>query len=128
MPVFPEELDSCAEFLVCFDVFVHMDLHTQWAYWQRFSSCLAPGGMAFVSTANVLSHAGWQRFASQTHYTVGGFHFVSPDTVLHMIRMAGLQVVVSHSAGPQERFPNVYLDRDFLVLVRKPALDVHTID
>jgi hypothetical protein len=54
-PRLPPSLHASLHLLVCFDVFVHVDLHTQWWYWQQIAQVLAPGGRAFVSTANILS-------------------------------------------------------------------------
>jgi 2-polyprenyl-3-methyl-5-hydroxy-6-metoxy-1,4-benzoquinol methylase len=57
-PELPPRLAGAVPFLVCFDVFVHVDLHTQWHYWRQFYALLQPGGRAFVSTANLLSPGG----------------------------------------------------------------------
>jgi cyclopropane fatty-acyl-phospholipid synthase-like methyltransferase len=54
-PRLPAVLRGALDFVVAFDVFVHLDLHTQWWYWQELRDVLVPGGHAFVSTANLLA-------------------------------------------------------------------------
>ena len=105
------------DFVYSFDVFVHIDLHTTWRYFQEIAACLKPGGRFFVSTATLSTPDGWARFASQSQFTVGGFYFHSPDTVRMLGTRCGLQVV-------QESEPdasNIYLNRDFLVVFEKGA-------
>jgi hypothetical protein len=109
---------------------------------------------------------GWQRFSSQSRFSVGGFFckrpsnarcaapaihsrphpaiapaltqctlsvfsvcgcsVVTPEIVRHMVSAAGLRVVreVYHGsptrASAASGHPNVYFDRDYLVLVEKP--------
>ena len=103
------------DFVYSFDVFVHIDLHTTWLYFQEISACLRPGGRFFVSTATLSTPDGWARFASQSQFTVGGFYFHSPDTVRMLGTRCGLHVV-------QESEPdgsNIYLNRDYLVVFEK---------
>jgi SAM-dependent methyltransferase len=49
------------DFVVCFDVMVHLDLHTIFQYLQHIRLLLKEGGHCFFSTANVLSPLGWVR-------------------------------------------------------------------
>lgn len=49
------------DLVVCFDVMVHMDLHTMYRYFRLIRAMLRPSGAAFVSTANLLAPLGWRR-------------------------------------------------------------------
>ena len=49
--VYAEQFD----FIYCFDVMVHMDVHTMYRYFQCLRGMLKAAGKAFVSTANILS-------------------------------------------------------------------------
>ncbi len=118
-PELPVELNQRFDFIYSFDVFVHLDLHTQWSYLQEFSRVLRPGGRAFLHTANLASEDGWKRFESQGVYRVEGFYFVVPEMVRELCRRAGLRVVEERSAGSGSG--NFYYERDYLVLLEKPA-------
>ncbi|HEU5118411.1 MAG TPA: class I SAM-dependent methyltransferase, partial [Isosphaeraceae bacterium] len=107
------------DFLYSFDVFVHLDLHTQWSYISEVSRLLKPGGQAFLHTANLASNTGWGRFAGQERYAVEGFYFVTPDLVKLLCRQAGLGVVAEMSDGAG----NFYYERDYLLLVAKPTVE-----
>jgi 2-polyprenyl-3-methyl-5-hydroxy-6-metoxy-1,4-benzoquinol methylase len=112
---FQAQFHSSFDFVVCFDVMVHMDLHTMWQYFVEIHKILKPGGKAFVSTANLSAPGGWQRFEKQSKFTVGGFYFVTPDSIRLLINKAGLKIVVESEVADT----NVYLNRDFLVIVEK---------
>ena len=103
------------DFVYCFDVMVHLDLHTVFQYFRIIRSMLADGGLAFVSCANLCSPLGWARFAKQSRFTVGGFYFMCPEMVRQLARQAGLEIV--REAG--ERKGNVYYNRDFLCVMRR---------
>lgn len=118
-PTLPVELDQRLDFVYSFDVFVHLDLHTQWSYIQDFVRVLKPGGRAFIHTANLAQEEGWKRFASQGAYRVEGFYFVIPEMVRELCARAGLRIVEEMSAGPGTG--NFYYERDYLVLLEKPA-------
>lgn len=117
-PAVPVELRGRLDFAYSFDVFVHLDLHTQWQYIAATAQGLRPGGRAFFHTANLTTENGWSRFAAQPHFTVGGYYFVSPEIVRTLLDRAGLVVVEEAQLGPTG-----YRAQDFLVLVEKPILN-----
>ncbi len=116
-PALPDELAGRMDFVYSFDVFVHLDLHVQWRYFQEIERVLRPGGKAFVHTANLTTDEGWRRFARQEQYRVEGFYFVVPEVVRTLAERAGLLVVVEGSPTTG----NFYYERDHLVLLEKPA-------
>jgi SAM-dependent methyltransferase len=116
-PQLPSALAGRIDFAYSFDVFVHLDLHTQWKYIRAIGRDLRPGGMAFLHTANLVSPSGWQRFAAQPHFTVGGYYFVTPEIVRTMAGKAGLEVV--EESDPMSAGGNGYLAQDHCVLLRK---------
>jgi SAM-dependent methyltransferase len=113
----PPTFDRAFDFVYSFDVFVHLDLHTIWPYFQAIHRMLRPGGHAFVSTANILAPLGWERFARQKKYSVGGFYFLSPDMARALAGRAGFDVV--QESKWTEGTENVYYERDFLFVLRK---------
>jgi SAM-dependent methyltransferase len=115
-PAVPLELRGRLDFAYSFDVFVHLDLHTQWQYIDALARGLKPGGRAFLHTANLTTDNGWARFAAQPHFTVGGYYFVTPEVVRTMLHRAGLEVVEE-----ADQRPTGYRAQDYLVLVEKPA-------
>ncbi len=126
---YPARLHGTCDFVYCFDVLPHVDLHTMHQSIQQIRLLLKPGAKAFLSTANLLTPAGWRRFACQRKYTAGGFYFVSPDIVQCLLRQAGLKVIKTSSVpagfkelrdedGPAQG--NLYYGRDFLVVVERP--------
>lgn len=116
-PVLPADMEGCFDFIYSFDVFVHLDLHTQWCYLSEIARVLRPGGRAFVHTANLASEGGWKRFEGQDRYRVEGFYFVVPELVKVLCARAGLEVV--HESADEAG--NFYYERDYLVLLEKPA-------
>lgn len=116
-PVLPAELDSSLDLLYSFDVFVHIDLHVQWRYVQEMARVLKPGGRGFLHTSNLTSRGGWERFAEQPHYRVEGFYFMTPEAVRTLVQRAGLRIVAEQSDVPG----NFYYDRDYFVVVERPA-------
>lgn len=116
-PRLPVDMEGCFDFIYSFDVFVHLDLHTQWSYLQEFARVLKPGGRAFVHTANLASDGGWDRFSRQEAYRVEGFYFVVPEMVELLARRAGLEAVEELSGGSG----NFYYERDYLILLEKPS-------
>lgn len=54
-PRLPEELSSSLDFIILYDVLVHVDLHITNKYIREIARVLKPGGKAFLSTANFLS-------------------------------------------------------------------------
>jgi SAM-dependent methyltransferase len=108
--------DGTFDFLYAFDVFVHLDLHTQWKYLQEFYRLLRPGGRAFLHTSNLTTDAGWQRFASQPDYSFDGFWFTSPELLQTLVERAGLLVTEEPALDPG----NFYRRRDYLLIVERP--------
>lgn len=104
------------DFVYAFDVFVHLDLHTQWRYLQEIHRVLRPGGRALVHTADLTTGPGWERFAAQAWYRVEGFYFMTPQAVRTLACRAGLTVERERSGGDGSNF---YYDRDHLALLAK---------
>lgn len=115
-PSLPAELTARLDFLYSFDVFVHLDVHTQWRYFREAARVLKPGGHLFLHTSNLTTEEGWKLFAGEPGYAVEGFYFVTPEVVRTLAGRAGLEVVKESSPGS----PNYYYDRDHLVVLRKP--------
>jgi len=113
---YPPACAAAYDFVYCFDVMVHLDAHAMYRCFKRIRSLLAPGGRAFVSTANLLAPDGFARFEAQAKYSVGGFFFVTPETSHCLLRNAGL-AVVRELAAPDAS--NTYYNRDYLALLRR---------
>mmetsp|Transcript_1414 Transcript_1414/g.1849 ORF Transcript_1414/g.1849 Transcript_1414/m.1849 type:complete len:308 (-) Transcript_1414:645-1568(-) len=114
---YPECTRAAFDLVVCFDVMVHMDLHTMFRCLKRIFSLLKPGGHAFISTSNLLTPDGWDRFRRQRRSTVGGFIFVTPDAVRHLIKRVGL-TLVRELDSPDST--NTYYNRDYLAILQRP--------
>jgi len=114
---YPPEYAGSFDVVYSFDVFVHMDLHQMWLTLRSIRTLLVPGGLCFVSFANLLAPNGWRRFARQKRYSVGGFYFVSPDIARCLLHRAGLELC--RASVPCTG--NTYLCRDLLVLARRPV-------
>ena len=112
--VFPDVLKDL-DFIYSFDVFVHLDLHTQWKYIRQAAEALRPGGAAFFHTTNLRTHEGWKRFSSQERATLDGHYFVMPETVRLLAAKAGFRVEKESTEDPD----NFYTARDYLVLLRR---------
>jgi SAM-dependent methyltransferase len=107
--------DAAFDFIYSFDVFVHLDLHTQWAYLQEISRVLKPGARAFLHTANLTTGEGWKLFSSQGRFDVTGFYFVTPEMVDTLLAQTDLRIVKRSEPGS----PNYYIDRDYLFVLEK---------
>merc|ERR1711972_305316 len=92
------------------------DIHQMRKTLKNVQRILRPGGLFFVSFANLLAPDGWRRFARQQHYSVGGFYFISPDIARCLLTKCGF--VVEKFSSPESG--NTYLNRDLLVLARRP--------
>jgi len=114
---YPPEFDGSFEFVYSFDVFVHLDLHQMRRTLRSIRKLLRPGGLCFISFANILAPDGWRRFVRQQQYSVGGFYFVSPDIVRCLLARGGLELWEASTP----RAGNTYLSRDLLVLARRPV-------
>ena len=110
-----EKFSSSFDFVYSFDVFVHMDLHTIWKYLNHIKVMLRPKGRAFVSTSNLMAPLGWKRFSKQKKFSVGGFYFVTPDLVRHLIHKSGLKIVKESKIDAS----NLYYNRDYLVVLER---------
>lgn len=51
----PENVSDSLDFVILYDVLVHVDLHITNKYVREIARVLKPGGKAFLSTANFLS-------------------------------------------------------------------------
>lgn len=112
------------DFLYWFDVLVHVDLHTQWRYISQLPRLLKVGGKSLLHTANLATDAGFERFAQQKNYSVGGFYFMTPQAVDSLIERAGNLRIVQRSTDPEfaELVPeNIYVRRDYMVVVERTA-------
>ena len=107
--------DGAFDFLYSFDVFVHLDLHTQWAYLQEISRVLKAGARAFLHTANMTTGEGWKLFSSQSRFDVTGFYFLTPEIVDTLLAHTDLRIVKRSEPGS----PNYYVDRDYLFVLEK---------
>lgn len=113
LPVGPLTFD----FVYAFDVFVHLDLHTQWSYIKEIARTLKATGHALIHSANLTTDRGWSKFAAQDQYDVTGFYFVTPEVMRTLVDRAGMSVVKQSIPGVDNR----YLDQDLLVVMQKPA-------
>lgn len=115
---FSQKYFGCFDFIYCFDVFPHCDIHTIYNYLVEIRKLLKKDGRAFLSTANLLSEDGWKRFSRQSKFTVGGFYFLTPEIVLKLVMEAGLRLV-RRSDAREDTGGNTYYDRDFLFVVER---------
>jgi len=114
-PKLPEDVTNTYDFVYSFDVFVHLDIHTIWKYFQEIARVLKPGARAFLHTTNLDAPGGWEHFASQEAYSVASHYFISPEIVQIFARRSGL-TIARESTVDQENF---YLNRDYLVVLEK---------
>lgn len=114
---YPEWAREAFDFVICFDVMVHMDVHTMYRTLKRIRGMLKRKGRAFVSTSNLAAPGGWDRFVKQKEATVGGFCFVTPETVATLADRSGFAVV---ERGEHDE-SNVYYHRDHLLLLEARA-------
>jgi SAM-dependent methyltransferase len=116
-PKLPGEMTGTLDFVYSFDVFVHLDLHTQWRYLQEIERVLKPGGRAFLHTTNLTAPGGWERFAAQDHYTLDGHYFVTPEVVKTLVGHTGLRMIRESDPEGAEGI----VRRDYLFLLERPA-------
>mmetsp|Transcript_23380 Transcript_23380/g.70042 ORF Transcript_23380/g.70042 Transcript_23380/m.70042 type:complete len:288 (-) Transcript_23380:16-879(-) len=113
---YPAAAERAFDVVYCFDVMVHMDAHAMYRCLKRIASLLKDGeARAFVSTANLLAPDGWGRFEKQAKYSVGGFYFVTPETVRALAARAGL-AVERELLRPDAS--NTYYNRDYLAVLK----------
>jgi SAM-dependent methyltransferase len=118
-PVLPSELQGQLDFIYAFDVFVHLDLHTLWKYFQQIAAVLKRGGKAFVHTANLRAPDGWKRFMNQNEYSVLGHYFICPEIVEILAHRSGLKIIQTSPATLDDDETNHYFKRDFLAILEK---------
>ena len=114
-PQLPRELRSQIDFMYSFDVFVHLDLHMIWKYFQEFHAALRPAGRVFLHTTNLKAPGGWAFFSSQDHYSATSHYFICPEIVETFAELAGFRMLKTSEADPS----NFYLNRDFLFVMEK---------
>ena len=114
-PKFPDKFAGKFDFVYSFDVFVHLDLHTMWRYFNEIRIILKEGGKAFIHTTNLKAPDGWRRFSSQKAYTIEGHYFVSPEIIDILAQHSNLRIVKTSDIDPT----NFYLNRDYLVVLEK---------
>ena len=115
---YPARMARAFDFVYCFDVMVHMDAHAMFRCLKRIESLLKDDGKsrAFVSTANLKAPDGFARFEKQSKYSVGGFFFVTPETVRVLADRAGLAVVRELREADAS---NTYYNRDYLAILER---------
>ena len=59
-------------FLKCFDVFVHVDMHTFYQSLMNIKPMMSDTTLFFVSVANIISDLGFDRFKKQKTFKVSG--------------------------------------------------------
>ena len=114
-PEFPADFSERFDLIYSFDVFVHLDLHTIWKYFQEIRRVLKKGGKAFLHTTNLKAPGGWERFTSQSEYMVEGHYFISPETIGILAGHAGFRIIKTSTVDPS----NFYLNRDYLFVMEK---------
>jgi SAM-dependent methyltransferase len=114
-PQFAPNYTEFFDFVYSFDVFVHLDLHTIWKYFQELQKVLKPGGQAFIHTTNLLAPDGWSRFAAQEKFSVVGQYFISPQIVEILAARSNLAIIKTSTTDS----PNFYYHRDYLFVLEK---------
>lgn len=95
-----------------FDVFVHLDPHTQWRYLLLLDDVLKSARSRLVHTTNLRAPCGWDRFPqTATVRDVRGHYFVIPELVDLLAERAGF--AVAQRSEPKD--DNFYYARDYLV-------------
>ena len=115
---FPPSLHHSFHCVYAFDVLPHVDLHAMRDYFRSLHSLLLPSedSRVFLSTANIATPLGWERFSRQRRYTAGGFYFITPETVRVLAEHTGWQLL--QTSEPDASSSNLYLNRDFLFVMR----------
>ncbi len=114
-PKFPDKFVGKFDFVYSFDVFVHLDLHSMWRYFNEIKIILKERGKAFIHTSNLKAPDGWKRFSSQKAYTVEGHYFVSPEIIDILVQLSNLRIIKTSAIDTT----NFYLNRDYLVVLEK---------
>ncbi len=114
-PRFPDRFIGKFDFIYSFDVFVHLDLHTMWKYFQEIRKILKEGGKAFIHTTNLKTPAGWEKFSKQKAYSFITHYFVSPEIIDILAHHSNLRIIKTSTVDPT----NLYLNRDYMVVLEK---------
>lgn len=114
-PEFPADLAERFDMVYSFDVFVHLDIHIIWKYFNEIRRVLKKGGKAFLHTTNLKAPGGWERFAGQAEYMVEGHYFISPEIIDIFAAHSGMKIIKTSTADPS----NFYLNRDYLFVMEK---------
>ena len=114
-PKFSADLKEKFDFVYSFDVFVHLDLHMMWKYFNEIRHILKVDGKAFLHTTNLKAPDGWKHFASQKHYSVQHHYFISPEIIQILAEHAGLKIIKESNIDNS----NFYLNRDYLFILQK---------
>lgn len=111
----PDHLVGQVDFIYSFDVFVHLDLHTLYRYLVDMARVIKPDGRILIHTSNLSATEGWNRFSSQSAYSVAGHYFICPELLHILVEHAGLRLVKES----QERADNFYYARDYVCLLAR---------
>jgi SAM-dependent methyltransferase len=115
-PQLPHEWSDGIDFVYSFDVMVHLDLKTIWAYFGECARVLRPGGLVMAHTTNLTTDRGFERFARlPARPFVGQHQYVTPEAIHVLLERSGLEYV----KGSEPRGDNLYLNRDYIVIARK---------
>jgi SAM-dependent methyltransferase len=115
-PRLPQEWSDKIDFVYSFDVMVHLDLKTIWAYFGECTRVLRPGGLLMAHTTNLATDYGFKRFDRlPARPFIGQHRYVTPETVRVLLERSGLEYV----KGSEPRGDNFYLNRDYIVIARK---------
>ncbi len=106
------------DFVYSFDVFVHLDLHTMWKYFNEIGTILKEGGKVFISTTNLKAPDGWKKFSKQDAYSFATHYFISPEIIDILAEHSNLRIIKRSIIDPT----NYYLNRDYLVVLEKVTL------
>ena len=113
---FDESFNGKFDFIYSFDVFVHLDLHTIWAYFKAFKKIISKEGLIFLHTANITAPDGWARFEKQVEYKVEGHYFLSPEIIRIMAEKAHYEIIKESVADD-----NFYNKRDYLFILKNKS-------
>ena len=91
-PSFPD-FGKKFEFVYCFDVFVHVDMHCFYQQLINLKPHLCPTAKIFLSVADITSTLGFDRFKKQKSFKVSGFCFMSPDIAKKIVDEAGYKII-----------------------------------
>lgn len=117
---FPDEFlneSGYFDFVCVFDVFPHVDLHTQWQYYQEIFKSLKNNGYALIHTANLETEKGWNRFQQQKEFSSKGFYFMVSSMTRLLLDKAGFKII--DESSPNRKVGNMYYERDYIAIVQK---------